>query len=67
MTYEQRRDHLLKMMKRQTGQWIKEAEYELWQKSNKPKNTYTFKPKKIVRTKDITDRNWLDRYYSQQK
>jgi len=50
-------------MKKQTDQWLKEDEYEEWQKKNKPKKSYTFKPKRVVRTKDIYNKAWLDSYY----
>jgi hypothetical protein len=63
MTHEQRRDWLLKTMKKQTDQWLQEDKYEDWQKRNKPKNSYTFKPKRYVRTKDIYNKEWLDSYY----
>ncbi len=63
MSYEQRRDFLLKTMKKQTDQWLKEDEYEKWQKKNKPKQTYTFKPVRYNRTKDIYNKQWLDSYY----
>ncbi len=63
MTYEQRRDHLLSMMKRQTDQWLQMDKYEDWQKKNKPKNTYTFKPKRQMRTKDIYDKECLKYYF----
>ena len=63
MTYEQRRDHLLKIMKKQTDQWLRESEYEEWQKKNKAKQTYTFKPKRTMRTHDIYNKAWLDSYY----
>lgn len=53
MSYEQRRDFLLQQMKRQTDNWLKEDIYEDWQKKNKPKNGYTFKPKRTVRTHDL--------------
>jgi len=62
MTYEERRDHLLTMMKRQTDHWLKEDQYEAWQKKNKPKKSYTFKPKVYIRTKDIYDKTCLDQY-----
>ncbi len=63
MSYEQRRDFLLKMMKKQTDQWLKEDEYEKWQNKNKPKQSYTFKPIRYNRTKDIYNKQWLDSYY----
>jgi hypothetical protein len=63
MTHEQRRDWLLKTMKKQTDQWLQEDKYEDWQKRNKPKQSYTFKPKRYVRTKDIYNKEWLDSYY----
>jgi hypothetical protein len=65
MSYEQRRDWLLKMMKKQTDQWLQEDKYEDWQKKNKPKNSYTFKPKRYVRTQDIYDKEWLKSYSAQ--
>lgn len=63
MTYEQRRDLLLQTMKRQTDNWLKEDQYEEWQKKNKPKKSYTFKPKRYVRTKDIYNKECLEQYY----
>lgn len=63
MTYEQRRDFLLKMMKKQTDHWLQEDKYEQWQKKNKPKQSYTFKPKRYVRTKDIYNKECLESYY----
>jgi hypothetical protein len=63
MTYEQRRDLLLETMKRQTDNWLKGDQYEEWQKKNKPKKSYTFKPKVYVRTKDIYDKECLRQYY----
>lgn len=63
MSYEQRRDFLLKTMKKQTDQWLKEDEYEKWQKKNKPKQSYTFKPIRVNRTHDIYNKQWLDSYY----
>lgn len=62
MTYEQRRDWLLNTMKKQTDQWLQEDKYEEWQKKNKPKNTYTFKPKRTVRTKDIYNKKCINSY-----
>ena len=53
MSYEKRRDFLLQQMKRQTDQWLKEDIYEDWQKKNKPKQAYTFKPVRPVRTKEL--------------
>ncbi len=53
MSYEQRRDLLLKQMKRQTDSLLKEDIYEDWQKKNKPKQGYTFKPVRPVRTHDL--------------
>jgi hypothetical protein len=53
MSYEQRRDLLLKQMKRQSDNWAREDIYEEWTKKNKPKQGYTFKPVRIVRTHDI--------------
>lgn len=50
-------------MKKQTDQWLRESEYEEWQKKNKAKQTYTFKPKRVVRTHDIYNKAWLDSYY----
>lgn len=50
-------------MKKQTDQWLQMDKYEDWQKKNKPKNTYTFKPKRQMRTKDIYDKECL-KYYS---
>lgn len=52
-TKEKRISFLLERIKRQTDQWLKEDEYDAWQKSNKPKKTYSFKPKRTIRTKDI--------------
>lgn len=40
-------------MKRQTDSLLKEDIYEDWQKKNKPKQGYTFKPVRPVRTHDI--------------
>ena len=53
MTYEQRRDFLLKMMKKQTDHWLQEDKYEQWQKKNKPKQSYTFKPQLRSRQKSM--------------
>lgn len=53
MSYEQRRDLLLKQMKRQTDSWAREDIYEQWQRKNKPKQGYTFKPVRPVRTHDL--------------
>ena len=64
MTPEQRRNWLLNTMKKQTDQWLQEDKYEDWQKKNKPKNTYTFKPKRIIRTSDIYNKECL-KYYPQ--
>jgi hypothetical protein len=50
-------------MKRQTDNWLKEDQYEEWQKKNKPKKSYTFKPKRYVRTKDIYNKECLEQYY----
>jgi hypothetical protein len=63
MTYEERRNWLLKTMKKQTDQWLKEEEYEKWQKKNKPKQSYTFYPVRCHRTNDIYDKQWLNSYY----
>lgn len=52
-TKEKRISFLLERIKKQTDQWLKEDEYEAWQKLNKLKNTYSFKPKRTIRTKDI--------------
>lgn len=65
MSYEQRRNQLLKIMKKQTDHWLQEDKYEEWQKKNKPKQSYTFNPKRYVRTQDIYDKQWL-KSYSQQ-
>jgi len=64
MTYEQRRDLLLKTMRKQTDQWLKEDQYEEWQKKNKPKKSYTFNPKRVIRTHDIYNKECL-KYYPQ--
>lgn len=64
MSYEQRRDFLLKMMKKQTDHWLQEDKYEEWQKKNKPKQTYTFKPKRTMRTSDIYNKECLEYYKS---
>jgi hypothetical protein len=61
-SYEQRRDFLLKTMKKQTDHWLKEDQYEQWQKKNKPKKSYTFIPKRTVRTHDIYNKKCLDYY-----
>ena len=53
MSYEQRRDWLLKQMRRQSDNWAREDIYEEWLKKNKPKQGYTFKPVRTVRTHDI--------------
>lgn len=50
---EKRIEFLLAQMKKQTDQWLKEDIYEDWQKKNKPKSGYTFKPKRTVRTHDL--------------
>jgi hypothetical protein len=65
MTYEQRRDFLLKIMRKQTDHWLKEDQYAEWEKKNKPKQTYTFKPKRYIRTKDIYNKECLEHYYPQ--
>jgi hypothetical protein len=44
-SYEARRDLLLKQMKKQTDHLLKEEKFELWQKQNAPKKSYTHKPK----------------------
>jgi hypothetical protein len=62
MTKEQRHNWLLKTMKKQTDQWLKEDQYEEWQKKNKPKNSYTFTPKRTIRTSDIYNKKCLDYY-----
>jgi hypothetical protein len=64
MSYEQRRDQLLKIMKKQTDHWLQEDKYEEWQKKNKPKNSYTFNPKRTIRTIDIYNKECLN-YYTQ--
>jgi hypothetical protein len=61
-SYEQRRDFLLKTMKKQTDHWLKEDQYEEWQKKNKPKKSYTFIPKRTLRTQDIYNKKCLDYY-----
>ena len=53
MSYEQRRNLLLKQMRRQSDNWAREDIYEEWLKKNKPKQGYTFKPVRAVRTHDI--------------
>ena len=53
MTKQERLGFLLQMVKRQTDHWLKEDAYEDWQKKNKPKKSYSFKPKRTMRTKDI--------------
>lgn len=53
MSYEQRRDFLLSQMTKQTDSWIKEDIYEEWQRKNKPKRSYTFKPVRPIRTHDL--------------
>lgn len=63
MTQEQRHIWLLKIMKKQTDHWLQEDKYEEWQKKNKPKHSYTFKPKRYVRTKDIYNKECLEHYY----
>ena len=63
MTPEQRRNWLLKTMKKQTDQWLQEDKYEEWQKKNKPKKSYTFKPVRYTRTKDIYNKECLKYYY----
>lgn len=63
MTQEQRHIWLLKIMKKQTDHWLQEDKYEEWQKKNKPKYSYTFKPKRYVRTKDIYNKECLEHYY----
>ena len=60
--YEQRRDFLLKTMKKQTDHWLKEDQYEEWQKKNKPKKSYTFIPKRTIRTQVIYNKKCLDYY-----
>ena len=64
MSYEQRRDFLLKMMKKQTDHWLQEDKYEQWQKKNTPKQSYTFKPKRTMRTSDIYNKECLEYYKS---
>jgi hypothetical protein len=63
LSYERRRNFLLKTMKKQTDQWLKEDQYEEWQKKNKPKKSYTFIPKRAIRTKDIYNKECLNSYY----
>lgn len=43
--YEIRRDLLLKQIKKQTDHILKEDKFELWEKENKLKKSYTYKPK----------------------
>lgn len=62
MTQEERHIWLLKIMKKQTDHWLQEDKYEEWQKKNKPKQSYTFKPKRYVRTKDIYNKECLESY-----
>lgn len=57
MSYEQRRNLLLKQMIRQTDSWLKEDIYEEWQRKNKPKTGYTFRPVRPVRTHDLFKQN----------
>jgi hypothetical protein len=40
-------------MRRQSDNWAREDIYEEWLKKNKPKQGYTFKPVRAVRTHDI--------------
>ena len=40
-------------MRRQSDNWAREDIYEEWLKKNKPKQGYTFKPVRPVRTHDI--------------
>jgi hypothetical protein len=40
-------------MRKQTDQWLKEDLYEEWLRKNKPKQGYTFKPVRTVRTHDL--------------
>ena len=65
MTYEQRRDLLLKTMVKQTDHWLKEDQYIEWEKKNKPKHSYTFIPKRTMRTSDIYNKECLEHYYPQ--
>jgi hypothetical protein len=51
-------------MRKQTDSWLKEDQYEEWQKRNKPKHSYTFKPKRTIRTSDIYNKECL-KYYPQ--
>ncbi len=51
-------------MKKQTDHWLQEDKYEEWQKKNKPKNSYTFNPKRTIRTIDIYNKECLN-YYTQ--
>ncbi|NDA79077.1 MAG: hypothetical protein EBY07_15145 [Actinobacteria bacterium] len=53
---EKRVEFLLVQMKKQTDQWLKEDIYEDWQKKNKPKQGYTFKPVRPTRTHDLRKR-----------
>jgi hypothetical protein len=62
-SYESRREFLLKMLKKDTDQLLKVDQYEKWQKSNKPKNSYSYKPKRVMRTKDIYNKECLNSYY----
>jgi hypothetical protein len=52
-------------MRKQTDQWLKEDQYADWEKKNKPKQSYTFKPKRYMRTKDIYNKECLEHYYPQ--
>ena len=49
-------------MKKQTDHWLKEDQYAEWEKKNKPKQSYTFKPKRYMRTKDIYNKECLEYY-----
>lgn len=53
---EKRISFLLEQMKKQTDQWLREDIYEDWVKKNKPKQAYTFKPVRTVRTHDLSKR-----------
>lgn len=62
-SYESRRDFLLARLKKDTDDLLRVDQYEDWQKKNKVKNSYTFKPKRVMRTKDIYNKECLNSYY----
>jgi hypothetical protein len=52
-------------MIKQTDHWLKEDQYVEWEKKNKLKHSYTFIPKRTMRTSDIYNKECLEHYYPQ--